>query len=301
MGNMGETFAIETSELRKRYGNIEALRALNMQVPKGSIYGFLGRNGAGKTTAMKILLGMVRPDSGTARVCGLNAASARESLEIRKLVSFVDEEKDLYPGMTVDGMIRFTRGFYPGWRRDLEERYARTFALQPDQEVKKLSRGTRTKLALLLALCRGAKVMILDEPTSALDPAAADEILQALVRAAAEQGTTIFFSSHQIAEVEQIADHVGIIDRGQTVVAGEIEDLRVQYRRIQLVFASSAPTEPLRAPGVVRSRRDGRSLTLLSSAGSERVIEEARAWNPVSVDVTPVTLREIFLETVQEN
>jgi ABC-2 type transport system ATP-binding protein len=298
---MAESLAIETSELRKNYGPVEALRGLDLSVPPGSIFGFLGRNGAGKTTAMKILLGMVRADGGSARVCGLDAISARDSIAIRRLVAFADEEKDLYLSMTVEGMIRFTRAFYPGWRQDLEEHYRRAFELRPDQEVKNLSRGTRTKVALLLVLCSGARVLMLDEPTSGLDPAAAEAVLQALVNGAAEQGTTVFFSSHQIAEVEQIADHIAIIDRGRAVVAGELEDLRLRYRRIQLVFSSDAPTEPLRTPGVVRTWREGRSLTLLSSAGAELVVQEARAFNPVSVDVTPVTLKEIFLEAVQEN
>lgn len=298
---MSEELAIETCDLRKRYGALEALRGLDLKAPHGSIHGFLGRNGAGKTTAMKILMGMARPDSGEARVCGLNAASATDSIEIRRVTAFASEEKDLYQSMTVDGMIRFTRAFFPGWRNDLEERYRRRFGLRPEQEIKTLSKGTRTKLALLLVLCRGARVLILDEPTSGLDPAAGEEILQALVSAAAEQGATVFFSSHQIPEVEQIADRVTIIDHGKAVVAGELEDLRLHYRRIQLVFATDAPSQPLRAAGVFRTRRDGRSLTLLASAGADHIVQEVQAWGPVSVDVTPVSLKEIFLETVQED
>src|SRR5215469_8745020 len=130
--SMAEELAIETSDLRKKYGPVEALQGLNLSVPPGSIFGFLGRNGAGKTTAMKILLGMVHADSGGARVCGLDAVSARDSIAIRRLVAFADEEKDLYLSMTVEGMIRFTRAFYPGWRQDLEEHYRRAFELRPD-------------------------------------------------------------------------------------------------------------------------------------------------------------------------
>jgi ABC-2 type transport system ATP-binding protein len=126
----------------------------------------------------------------------------------------------------------------------------------------------------------------------------AEEVLQALVSHVAAEGMSVFFSSHQIAEVDQIADHVAIVDRGRAVVAGALDDVREQYRRIQLVFASDAPSEPMRAPGIVRARREGRVLTLLSSAGTNAILEEARALNPVSVDVFPVTLKEIFLETV---
>src|SRR5205809_6535843 len=180
-------------------------------------------------------------------------------------------------------MIRFTQPFYPRWRRDLEDRYLRAFELPRDRKVKALSRGARTKLALLLALCRGAELLILDEPTSGLDPAMTEEVLQALVAHVSSEAMTIFFSSHQIAEVDQIADRIAIVDRGRTVVAGALDDLRERYRRIQLVFDGDAPPPAFRAPGVVRIRRKGRVLTVLSSDGAERLLAEARALNPVSV------------------
>jgi len=174
----------------------------------------------------------------------------------------------------------------------------RKFELRPSQTVKSLSRGMRTKLALLLALSRGAELLILDEPTSGLDPAMTEEVLQALVSHVASEQMTVFFSSHQIAEVEQIADRIAIIDRGRAVLAGTLDDLRERYRRVQIVFDGDAPEPAFRSPGVERIRRKGRVLTLLTSSGPERVVNEARALNPVSIDVTPVSLKDIFLETV---
>jgi ABC-type multidrug transport system ATPase subunit len=289
---------IETTDLCKRYGDVEAVRGLNLRVPAGSIFGFLGRNGAGKTTTIKVLLGMARPTGGHARVFNLAADAQGASVEIRRRTGFVSDEKDLYDYMTVGEMIRFTAPFFPRWRADLEQRYLRAFELPVDRKIKALSRGTRTKLALLLALCRGAELLILDEPTSGLDPAMTEEVLRALVAHVASEEMTVFFSSHQIAEVDQIADHVAIIDRGRTVVTGALDDLRENFRRIQLVFEGDAPQPAFRTPGVERVRRQGRVLTVLSSAGAERLLEEARAMSPVSVDVVPVTLKEIFLETV---
>jgi ABC-type multidrug transport system ATPase subunit len=289
---------IETIGLRKSYGADEALRGLDLQVPAGSIFGFLGRNGAGKTTTLKTLLGMVKPTAGQARVFGLPADAEPSSVEIRRRTGFVSEEKDLYGAMTVAEIVRFTRAFYPKWRPDLEQRYLRAFELPADRKVKALSRGTRTKLALLLALCRGAELLMLDEPTSGLDPAVTEEVLQALVSHVASEPLTVFFSSHQIAEVDQIADRIAIVDRGRTVVSGVLDDLRERYRRVQLVFPGEAPEPAFRAPGVVRARRDRRVLSVLCEHGAERVVAEARALNPVSVDVLPVTLKEIFLETV---
>jgi ABC-2 type transport system ATP-binding protein len=293
-----DQFIIEINELRKNYGRVEAVAGLNLQVPVGSICGFLGRNGAGKTTTIKVLLGMARPTSGLARVFGLPADSPDASVDIRRRTGFVSDDKDLYGYMTVDEMIRFTAAFFPRWRSDLERRYLRTFDLPPDRKIKALSSGMRTKLALLLALCRGAELLILDEPTSGLDPAITEEVLQALVVHVASEEMTVFFSSHQIAEVDQIADRVAIIHRGRMVVTGALDDLREKFRRIQLVFDGEAPEPVFRAPGVERVWRKGRVLTVLSSAGADGILDEARALSPVSVDVVPVTLKEIFLETV---
>ena len=200
--------------------------------------------------------------------------------------------------MTVAEMIRFTAPFFPRWSADLEARYLRRFELPPDRRVKALSRGMRTKLALLLALCRGAELLVLDEPTSGLDPAMTEEVLQALVAHAAGEEMTVFFSSHQIAEVEQIADRVVIIDRGRAVISGALDDLKESFRRVQLVFDRDAPDATFRAAGVARVRRKGRVLSVLSSADAQDIVNEAHGLNPLSVEVAPVTLKEIFLETV---
>ena len=295
---VADRYAIETIDLRKQFGSAEALRGLTLQVPEGSICGFLGRNGAGKTTTIKILLGMTRPTGGQAQVFGLRADLPEASVGIRRRTGFVSEGKDLYGSMSVEEMIRFAVAFAPRWRSDLEKRYLRSFELPVERKVKALSRGMRTKLALLLALCRGSELLILDEPTEGLDPAMTEEVLQALVAHVASEHMTVFFSSHQIAEVDQIADHVAIIDRGRRVVAGPLDELRENFRRIQLVFDGDAPNPAVRAPGIERVQRNGRVLTVLSSAGAEPVLDEALGLGPVSVDIVPVTLKEIFLETV---
>ena len=295
---MSDTLVIETSDLRKQYGAVEALRGLSLSVPAGSICGFLGRNGAGKTTTIKVLLGMARATSGTAHVFGVPAGSETGSVDVRRRIGFVSDDKDLYDYMTVAETIRFTAAFFPRWRADLEQRYLRAFDLPPDRKVKALSRGTRTKLALLLALCRGADLLILDEPTSGLDPAMTEEVLQALVGHVANEEMTVFFSSHQIAEVDQIADRVAIVERGRVVVSGSLDDVRERYCHVELVFDGEAPQVTFTAPGVERIRRQGRVLTVLSSAGADRIAAEARSFNPVSVQTVPATLKEIFLETV---
>ena len=139
---------------------------------------------------------------------------------------------------------------------------------------------------------------MLDEPTAGLDPAGTEEVLQALVGHVARGETTVFFSSHQIAEVEQIADRIAIVDRGRTVLTGALDDLRENFRRVQLVFDGEAPQAAFHSAGVARVRRQGRVMTVISSGGAESILDEARALGPVSVEVGPVTLKEIFLETV---
>ena len=295
---MADRLAIETVDLHKTYGGVEALRGLNLDVPAGTIFGFLGQNGAGKTTAIKILLGMARPTGGSARVFGLDAAAQPSSVAIRARTGFVSEDKDLLGHFSVDQTIRFTSTFFPRWRRDQERHFRTRFALPGDRRVKDLSRGMRAKLALLLALCRGADLLVLDEPTSGLDPAAAEEVLHALVAAVGAGETTVFFSSHQIAEVDQIADRIAIVDRGRVAVSGGLDDLRASYRRIQLVFDGAAPEPAFRSPGLVRVVRNHRVLSVVVSGGAEELIDEARSLRPVAIDSEPLTLKEVFLETV---
>ena len=296
---MAQSNIIETVGLEKHYKNVVALDGLSLAVPAGSIFGLLGQNGAGKTTAIKILMGMAHPSAGAATIFGLPSDQSLASVAIRQRTGFVDDERDLYDFMTVAQMVAFTAGFFPNWRADLAARYVRSFDLPESRVVKALSRGARTKLALLLAFCRGAELLILDEATSGLDPLAAEEVLQVLVGHVANEGVTVFFSSHHIAEVEQIADHVAIIDRGRNLLAGALDDLRDAYRRIEFVFDGDAPALQFQSPGVARVERKGRVLSVLASSGSEQIIAEGRAHGSVSAQARPVTLKELFLDIVK--
>jgi ABC-type multidrug transport system ATPase subunit len=289
---------IDIRDLRKSFAGVRALDGLTLSVPKGSIFALLGPNGAGKTTAIKILFGLVRATGGTARVFDLPVDDPAASVAIRRRAALVSEEKDLIDSMTVDEIMRFTARAVPGWRDDLAKRYCTQFDLHPQREVRALSRGARTTLALLLALCRTCDLLVLDEPTAGLDPAASEQVLQAIVRHVAEDGVTVCFSTHQLAEVEQIADHIAILNRGRTALAGPLDDLRSGWRRLQLVFDGEPPPLTFRSTGVTHVRRDGRVLAAFVRAGIDQVVDEARSWNPAAVDVTPVTLKEIFLETI---
>jgi ABC-2 type transport system ATP-binding protein len=294
-------FIIETSQLCKSFKEKAALRGLDLQVPAGSIFGFLGRNGAGKTTTIKTLMGLLRADSGSAQVFGNSVIDADRSVEIRRRIGFVTEDKERYPYMTVEQIICFTRQLFPKWRHDLERRYLEIFELPLKGKIPDLSKGMRSKLMLLLAISRGADLLILDEPTDGLDPAAIEDVLRELVTLAATSGTTMFFSSHQLAEVDLIADHIGIIDQGRMIVSGSLDDIKARYQRLRVVLASQVELPTRWENGVESVRQEGRVVSLLASRNVDAIVEQAQSIPGAIVERYPVTLKEIFLEHVRSN
>jgi ABC-2 type transport system ATP-binding protein len=290
---------IQTIGLSKSYGDMEAVRNLNLSVRAHQITAFLGLNGAGKTTTIKMLLGMVRPSKGEGFVMGRRIDVSDESTRIRAGVAYVSESKQLYNYMTVAQMIRFSRPFYPDWRHDVEQALLRSYQLPLDRRIKSLSKGMRTKLALLLAFARRPDLMILDEPSDGLDPVGIEQMLESLVTHSAE-GTTIFFSSHQISEVERVADHVCLIHQGAMALDVSLDEIRQSYRRIDLVFPSLPPEAYVRLAGVESIRTDGRQMSIVVSSNAEALIERARDMEAGSIQVSPVSLRDVFLETVKE-
>ncbi len=294
-------FVIETAGLRKSFKGQAALNGLDLRVPAGSIFGFLGRNGAGKTTTIKLLMGMLKADGGMASLFGRPVSDENAAIEARRRIGFVTEEKELYPYMTVEQIIRFTRPFFPKWRSDLEQRYLKMFELPPKRRIRDLSKGMRSKLMLLLSISRGAELLILDEPSDGLDPAAVEDVLRELVALSAAEGITIFFSSHQLTEVEQIADHVSIIDHGKAIVGDSLDDLKARYRRLHIVFENELLTPVRWAEGAEHVRQEGRSVSILASRNVEELVEQARRIPGASVEQFPVSLKEIFLEHVRSN
>jgi ABC-2 type transport system ATP-binding protein len=289
---------IETVELKKSYEKHEAVRGLNLSVQAGSVCAFLGQNGAGKSSTIKMLLGMVHPTSGTGSILGHRIDREKESLLIRQRVAFVAEDKRLYDYMTVGQIVRFTKSFFPHWNHDSERRLMDQFELPPERRIRQLSKGMRTKLALLLGFARGCELLILDEPTEGLDPVAIEDVLQILVSLVA-QGTTVFFSSHQIAEVEQVADHVLMIDRGQLVLDAPMDQVKEQYRHIHAVFPEPVEERDFRVAGIETVRTEGRTVSLVASHNVDSIVEHVRMLHAGSIDVVPLSLKEIFIGKVR--
>lgn len=298
---MAAPWAIETERLCKAFGRAQAVRELDLRVQAGGITGFLGRNGAGKTTTLKMLLGQARPSAGTGRVLGLPIGEDRAGVAIRRRVAYVAEDKRLYEHFRVEELIRWTGRFYPDWRAAEADRLQRQWRLPGRTKVRALSKGMRTKLALLLALARRPELLILDEPSEGLDPVGIEELLN-LLQDAAAQGTTVFFSSHQIAEVERVADRVCIVDRGRVVIDAPMQSLGGGYRLIRARFDGQAPEFGGGDPRAGRWRRAGRQISLLARDDAEEadVRSQLHACGASEVSVEPCGLREVFLDAVLE-
>jgi len=284
--------AIETQSLHKHYGAVRAVDGLEMHVPRGSIYGFLGRNGAGKTTTIRMLAGLAHATGGQMRVLDLDPQINRiQVLERTGLVI----EKMLLSSMTGDDLVRFNRGFFPRWSDTLARKYVEVLEIPMKRKFRKLSTGNQTKLCLLLALAQGAELLILDEPTAGLDPIIIDQLLRVLVDDFANEGRTLFLSSHHLSEVERIADWVGIIDRGKLLLEARLDDVRANFRSVCVVGEKL----PVAGEGDVFRARIGEGTTeYVVRANAEAFTAHLRSQGATVLDVSAMNLQEIFVELV---
>jgi len=287
--------AIDSKNLTKTYQSIRAVGGINISVPRGAIYGFLGRNGAGKTTTIKMLLGLIRPTAGSANVLGMDVRS--EHIAILQRTAFVSEKKTLYPSLTPSDLVRFSRGFYPTWSDSAVEKYARLFEIPMRQRFEKLSNGNQTKVFLLLALSQGADLLILDEPTTALDPVSVDQLLHVLAGDALDRGCTVFFSSHQLEEVEQIAEYVGIIDHGNLVMECRLDDIKGEFRLITAA-GNSLPAQI--SSQVMSVDVEGNFCRYVVTKDAEGFVAGLSRNGATITNIVPLSLREIFLQLVRK-
>jgi ABC-2 type transport system ATP-binding protein len=289
---------ITTEGLTKFYGNFCAVDHLNLNVPGGSICGFLGQNGAGKSTTIKMLLGMAKPSGGEGRILGLDINDEKQSVEIRKKVAYVAEDKRLYDFMTVGQIINFTRPFFPEWSTELEKYLLGEFKLPLERKIKKLSKGMRTQLALLLGICRNADILILDEPSEGLDPVNNEKVLQLLVGLASE-GKTIFFSSHHVFEVEQISDYIIMLHKGKLIDSRPLDQMKSSYKIIKTLYNETPTFTDTSIKGIKRVVKDHRSLLVFADDNEREIIEHLKENDPTSIEVIKLNLKEIFLENLK--
>ncbi|HJX28281.1 MAG TPA: ABC transporter ATP-binding protein [Thermoanaerobaculia bacterium] len=282
---------IQVAALTVRYGRRTALDGVSFSVPEGSVYALLGRNGAGKSSLVRCLLGEQQPDSG--RVALLGRDTWRERASILSEVGVVHETPDAPPAMTVRQLSRFCSRLYPRWDpAGLSERLRR-FGIPEDIPFGKLSRGQRGQVALGLALAAGPRLLILDDPTLGLDPLARRSVFEELIGDLADRGTTVLLTSHDLAGVEGIADRVGVLHQGRLVLDEEMETLKRRFRRISFPAGEQAPRLEDLAPVTVASR-GWRVEAVVSGWDDERSVLPAGA----SAEVSALTLEEIFLALV---
>ena len=293
---VNNNFAIQTKDLTKRFGRNLAVDHLNLQVRQGSVFAFLGRNGAGKTTAIRILLNLLDRTSGEAYVLGLEPS--RKDTEIKRRVGYVAEAQRMYEWMTVSQLAWFCSGFYPTWDHAYADDLMKAMDLPPNEKLRNLSRGTQAKVALLLAMAHRPELLILDQPTAGLDVVVRRNFLEGVIDLIQQEGRTVFFSSHLVHEVERVADWVGIIDAGRLVMCKPIEELKAGVKRINAIFEDTPPT--IRVDGLLSSEAAGRQVRLTVQDFSDDTLAQVRRHNPRSVDVEDMSLEDIFVALVGE-
>jgi ABC-2 type transport system ATP-binding protein len=285
---------ISTQSLTKHFGRTVAVDNITLAVPEGSIYALVGANGAGKTTLIKLLMNILRPNAGSAQVLGFDSCRLGGSFFNR--IGYVSENQELPEGMTVGGMLDYFRAFYPTWDRALEEQLVRQFDLPLKRNLKHLSRGMKMKASFASSLAYRPSLIILDEPFSGLDPLVRDELIEGLIERAPE--TTIFLSSHDLAEIESFSSHVGFLQQGRLLFSEEMSTLNNRFRYVTITLENPAPL-PANLPVTwLEAQTADCVLRFVHSdfkeEGSPRELAE-RFPTARDIGFEPMSLRQIFL------
>jgi ABC-2 type transport system ATP-binding protein len=287
------TNAIETIALTRRYGRLEAVDGLTLQVPAGSVFALIGPNGAGKTTTIKLLMNLVRPTNGRASVLGTD--SRRLGVREFQRIGYVSENQRLPDWMTPGQFFDYCRPLYPAWDEAFRRKLQNDLALTSNLPLRKLSRGTRMKAALLSSLAYRPELLVLDEPFTGLDPLVRDELIRALLELPGERPWTVFVSSHDIDEVERLADWVGFMTAGRLVFAEPVAALLTRFRAVEVIAAEGdAPHLPANSHWLFQGRA-GRTLRFIDTAHDAGADGIASAFPGTTIHITSMALREIFV------
>ena len=290
---------IETTQLSRRYWRTEALRDLTLAVPTGSVFALLGANGAGKTTALKVLMNLLPPTTGSARVLGVDSRQLGE--RERAQIGYVSENQKLPLWMTVRQLLDYCRPFYPTWDMALENKLLAQFDLPPERKLKHLSRGMLMKAALLSTLAYRPKLLVLDEPFSGLDPLARDDFVRGVLEASELGDWTVLVSSHDIEEVERLADNIALLEAGRLKFSETTESLLGRFRRME-VTVTGAVQLGAPAPGWLELDQKGGLVRFIATKYEPDATERAcrERFPDGAVAAHPMTLREIFVTLARE-
>ena len=291
------TPVIQIENLAYAYGRAEAVHDLSLNVQPGRCYGLFGRNGAGKTTTMKCLLNLLRPQRGQVRVFGLDPDKAE--VAVKRRLAYVPDQVAFYPWMSVRETLDYLASFRERWNQKTERELLESFRLDPAQRTGALSKGQRTQVGLIAAICPEPDLLVLDEPTSGLDPIVRREFIETVIGAYQEgnPARTILVSTHLIAEFEGLIDEFTIVDRGRSVLTCEADEARDRYQKIRARFAESPPELDL--TDALRVRREGRELEVVVNGAGPGLLERLRQHHPEALSTEALTLEEIFVATLR--
>jgi ABC-2 type transport system ATP-binding protein len=289
--------AVVFEGVSRRFGRTVALDGVGFTVAPGSVLGLVGRNGAGKTTALRLALGTLWPDSGRIRTLGLDPVV--NGIDVKSRVALLSEESALYPWMTIDEILRFTAALHSRWDKALAERMARDLDLDPGKRIRELSRGTRAKVALVLAVAARPELLLLDDPTAGLDPLVRREVLDGVLQSVSHEGGAVVYASHLVHDVERVADRIIVLDGGAIRLEGELDALKARIRRARAVFDDDAP--PNRTiPGAIDTSASGRVLTVIADAERGALEPALYALGAREVEIESLPLEDILVALLRE-
>ena len=277
---------LELKNVTKTFGNFKALDNLTMTVPRGSVYGLVGPNGAGKSTAIRHLTGIYVPDSGEITMEG---QPIYENPAVKARIGYIPDEIFYFPSATLEDMRKFYAGLYPDFDQDLFERLYAVFDLPRKSPIRRFSKGMQKQAAFHLALCCRPDVLILDEPVDGLDPVMRRQVMSLILSDVAERGTTVLISSHNLRELEDVCDHVGIMDRGRMLLERSLADMQGATHKLQIVGDVPQGLE------ILHESASGRLKTCVVRGAADEIAQKIAETNPAYFDVLPLSLEEIFI------
>ena len=281
---------IEIRSLVKSFDGFRALDGLNLTVPDGAVYGLCGSNGAGKSTAIRHLAGILRQESGDVLIDGREVF---ENPELKGRIAYIPDEVFFYTQATIHDMMKLYQDVFPHFSKERFEKLGSAFEIDPKRLIRKLSKGMQKQVAFWLALSTTPDFLLLDEPVDWLDPRMRRQIWSVLLADVAERGTTVLVSSHNLRELEDVCDHVGIVDRGKMLLERSLSDLQENMVKIQAVFREGQTIPP--ELNIVHTSSTGRLQQLVIRGKPDEVSRRIEETEPVYMDVIPLTLEEIFI------
>ena len=282
---------IEVTDLVKRFDGFAALDGTSLSVPTGSVYGLVGPNGAGKSTLIRHLTGIYRQDGGTVRIGG---EDIWENAALKARIAAIPDDWYYFLQATIRDMMRFYRGFYPSFSMERYEKLKTVFAIDEKRPIRRLSKGMQKQAAFWLALSCMPDYLILDEPVDGLDPVMRRQVWSLVMGDVAQRGTTVLVSSHNLRELEDVCDHVGIMDHGKVLLERSLVQLQDNMVKLQVVFKDGSDRVPPDLP-VLHASRVGRIHTLIMRMNAQEATARLAVYDPMLVDAIPLTLEEIFI------